>query len=424
MMKVTRIPVSGRTTHVSYRIAQHVLSIVVTLASAIFACVAVADDEPVIALRGGTIETGSKLGRIENGVVVLKGNKIQAVGKDVEIPHNALVIDTRGKTILPGIVDPYLVVSGGTSGGSSTRTVVINGRIFRVRSSGSTTSSKFQRIVDSFSPHSARFRPLVRSGITAANLVASGYGQSVLVRMRIDDPEKLVANSEGLVYSSVSNSATSLGVLRTGLAAGARSASSSSSSSSRSSSRLSAVEQSLWKDITAGKRPLIVNASNSAAILHLLKLVKPHEKVKLVLIANGANVYETLDQLKGRQVSLILSPSIDNAPNSRDRICVARLLHEAGVEFAISLSISPSSLNSSQDAPLVPIAFLTRAGLPRDVALAALTSVPAKMLGIQTTHGSIEPKKLANLLIFDGDPLDPASRLERVFVEGRTVHED
>jgi imidazolonepropionase-like amidohydrolase len=156
----------------------------------------------------------------------------------------------------------------------------------------------------------------------------------------------------------------------------------------------------------------------------LLKLLKAHEKVKLVLIANGANVYETLDQLKGRKVTLVLSPAIDNAPNTRDRICVARLLHEAKIEFAFSLSVSASSLNSSQDAPLVPVAFLTRAGLPRDVAIAALTSVPAKILGLQATHGSIEPKKFANLLIFDGDPLDPASRLERVFVEGRTVHED
>ncbi|MDP6554794.1 MAG: amidohydrolase family protein [Pirellulaceae bacterium] len=414
----------------SYRIAHYLLGIVVTLAASVFACGVVAAGEAVIALRGGTIESGSKLGRIDSGVVLLKGNKIDAVGKEVEIPDNARVIDVRGKTILPGIVDPYHVVSVGAGGAPAPRTVTINGRTFTIRSTGSTTSVKFLRIVDSFYPFGAKFRPLVRSGITTANLVASGYGQSALARMRIDDPEELVSNGEGLVYASVSNSATSLGLLRSGLASAAASSSSSSSSStasrstSRTSSRLSAVEQSLWKEIAAGRRPLFVNASNSATILHVLKLLKAHEQVKLVLIANGPNVYETLDQLKGRRVSLILSPTIDTAPNSRDRICVPRLLHEAKVEFAISLSISQSSLSSSQDAPLVPIAFLTKAGLPRDVAFAALTSVPAKLLGVQETHGSIEPKKLANLLVFDGDPLAPASRLERVFVEGRTVYED
>ena len=413
----------------SYRIAHHLLSILVALAAWIFACEAIADNEAVIALRGGTIESVGKLGRIEDGVVVLKGNKIHAVGKDVEIPDNARVIDVRGKTILPGIVDPYHVVRVGPGGAPATRTVTFGGRTFTVRSSGSSTTPKFLRIVDNFYPFDAKFRPLTRSGITVANLVAAGYGQSALARMMIDDPEKLVSNGEGLLYASVRNNATSLGVLRSGLASAGASSSSSSSGStasrttSRTSSRLSAVEQTLWKDIAAGKRPLFVNASNSAAILHVLKLLKAHEKVKLVLIANGPNVYETLDQLKGRRVSLILSPTIDTAPNSRDRICVPRLLHEAGVEFAISLSISQSSLSSSQDAPLVPIAFLSKAGLPRDVALAALTLVPAKLLGVQETHGSIEPKKLANLLVFDGDPLDPASRLERVFVEGRTVHE-
>ena len=87
-------------------------------------------------------------------------------------------------------------------------------------------------------------------------------------------------------------------------------------------------------------------------------------------------------------------------------------------------SLLSRDLNASQDAPLVPVAFLVKAGLPRDVALAALTKNPAKLLGMEASHGWLEPGKLANLLVFDGDPLDPASRLERVFVEGRQVYED
>ncbi len=158
--------------------------------------------------------------------------------------------------------------------------------------------------------------------------------------------------------------------------------------------------------------------------MHVLLALEGYDKVNLALVTTGPNVYETLDQLKGRRLSLILQPTIDLAPNTRDRVCVPRLVHQAGIEFAFSLSVSQTNLKASQDAPLVPIAFLVKAGLPREVAIAALTINPAKLLGMQDSHGTIEPNKLANLLVFDGDPLDPASRLERVFVEGSQVYED
>ncbi len=382
--------------------------------------------EPFVAIRGATIETGGKQGRIATGIVVLKGDKIHAVGQDVKIPDNARIIDARGKTVMPGIIDPYHVVSGAASGGSATRTIVINGRTYTIRSTSSTSAPKFQRIVDGFDPYEANFRPLVRAGVTSANLVAAGYGQSALARMSITEPGELIAAADGLAFVSLTNDSTSLGVLRAGLAAGKASSSgaSTASSSRRSSSRLSPAEQTLWKEIVAGKRRLLVNASNSATILHVLKLVKDEEKVRLALVSNGPNIYETLEQLRGQPVSLILAPSIDFKPNSRDRICVPRLLHDAGIEFAISVSVSQSSLSGSQDSPLVPLAFLVKAGLPRDVAFASLTSVPAKLLGTQANLGTIEPRKTANLLVFDGDPLELGSRLETVMVEGETVYED
>ena len=53
-----------------------------------------------------------------------------------------------------------------------------------------------------------------------------------------------------------------------------------------------------------------------------------------------------------------------------------------------------------------------------------LTVRPAALLGLDQTLGSLEPNKSANLLIFTGDPLDPASHLSRVLIEGRTVYEN
>src|SRR6185295_17032498 len=44
---------------------------------------------------------------IENGTVVVDGNRIAAIGANVSVPSDAKVIDAAGKTIMPGIVDVH-----------------------------------------------------------------------------------------------------------------------------------------------------------------------------------------------------------------------------------------------------------------------------------------------------------------------------
>jgi imidazolonepropionase-like amidohydrolase len=66
--------------------------------------------------------------------------------------------------------------------------------------------------------------------------------------------------------------------------------------------------------------------------------------------------------------------------------------------------------------------MLVKTGLPRQAALEALTKKPAALLGLDKTHGAIEPGKGADLLLFTGDPLDPTSRLRLTLIDGRTAH--
>ena len=81
------------------------------------------------------------------------------------------------------------------------------------------------------------------------------------------------------------------------------------------------------------------------------------------------------------------------------------------------------------DHPVVPIHFLAyqaglavKHGLDRDVALAALTINPARIVGIDDRVGSIEPGKDADLVIWSGDPLEVASRVERALIDGEEIY--
>jgi imidazolonepropionase-like amidohydrolase len=59
-----------------------------------------------------------------------------------------------------------------------------------------------------------------------------------------------------------------------------------------------------------------------------------------------------------------------------------------------------------------------REGVPRDVALKAVTLYPAQTLGLDARLGSIEPGKDGTLVVYSGDPLDLNSWVEKVFIEG------
>ena len=81
------------------------------------------------------------------------------------------------------------------------------------------------------------------------------------------------------------------------------------------------------------------------------------------------------------------------------------------------------STYSSSDARNLPYEIGTAVGfgLPRDVALRAITLAPAQILGLDALVGSIEPGKLANLVVSRGDPLEIRSEITHVFIKGVPV---
>jgi hypothetical protein len=418
--------------------------------------------EAAVVIRNATVETMAPAGKIEGATVVVRGGKIESVGKAVAIPDGATTIDAQGGTLLPGLIDPHFEITVAAPAGDTPAAppVIIRGGRRGFAPAGPVAGrGAFTRVADNFYPHDPGYKPLPRSGLTRLNLVTAGIGQAAVIRLTADDPEHMLVQPNGTAYATVTNSSDSLDQLRTQLEAaagrGGRGAGGTAPGGGRGfggrggfagrggGGMAAPTGTQVWRDVHEGKAPLIVTAANSAAIVHLMNLLEPYKEVRLVLFAAGDALYEARDALAGRKVTALLRPGLDLIPASRDRLNAARALHESGVAVAFTLTARPpaaagpaaqiaiSDADTPQDAtprpadaefPLFPVAIAVKTGLPRLAALEALTTRPAAILGLEKTHGTIEPGKAADLLLYSGDPLDPGSRLRFTLIDGRTVY--
>ena len=145
--------------------------------------------------------------------------------------------------------------------------------------------------------------------------------------------------------------------------------------------------------------------------------VLPLDGMDVVLI-DGIDLYRLAAEMKTAGVRVITPPALIRIPRTRMPLNRAAEYEAAGVSYAFTLpNDSPRGAARLRDAAIE----MVRTGCSRDKVLGALTKVPAAMLGVGDEMGTIEKGRRADLLFWSGDPLDPASRLERVMVAGAFV---
>lgn len=139
------------------------------------------------------------------------------------------------------------------------------------------------------------------------------------------------------------------------------------------------------------------------------------------VINGGAEAWIVANELAAAKVPVLLDALV-NLPGNFDqlgaRLDNAAKLHAAGVTVAFSQA-GDATHNARKIRQLAGVAAAN--GLPWDVALAGLTSAPAKVFGIDAKVGSIEVGKTADLVLWNGDPLEVTTTATQVFVGGRAV---
>lgn len=402
------------------------------------------------ALTNARIETVTK-GTIEKGTVVIRDGLIEAVGANVTPPSDARVVDLAGRTVYPGFIDLTSSMGlpappaqqggfggggggggGGQSAGAQTRYVGLEpGRA----------------IATEVAPSAADVRAARDAGITAA-LVAPSRGAfrglSALIPMRDDSPAHFVVKAPVAMHMGFQGVAgrypgTLLGVIayerqelydaqRHGLLLDRYKAGQRGVPRPSYDANLDALVP-----VVRGQLPAFFAASNENEIRRAMDIAKEFD-LKLTIVG-ATEAFRALDVLKGARPPVV---SVDfpqpfevtgwayggaqrRAPNdsaARDaavRKVVegnAALLHRAGIKFALA----PGALRPNDF--LANVRKAIAAGLPREVALEALTIRAAEVAGVAEQLGSVEPGKIANLVISDGPPLTDNARIRTVFVDG------
>lgn len=172
-------------------------------------------------------------------------------------------------------------------------------------------------------------------------------------------------------------------------------------------------------DLLEGKRRAIVQIDSAADLLHWQDAVG--EKLtfpRAVAVARHDPTSGTLDvvlaQVKAWQCPVLLPPELTTLPRSRYLVHPALQFHDAGVEVAFAVGESGPAVRQL----FFNLMQVCRYGLPQDAALKGITLLPAKILGIDKSVGSLEVGKHADLLVFTGDPLSPAAELDAVWLRG------
>ena len=393
------------------------------------------DNTPAVyALTNLRIVTGVDGRIIDSGTIVIRDGMIESAGEKLPLPPDAWVIDMQGKSAYPGFIDMW----SGMGFGAPESTGVAYHRNPRVRSWFDSASE--------YMPENDKAEKLRSQGFVLANAVSPHgifRGSTALVNLGNDNND-----NRQVVMPSVSQA---LGFDRTGGQGEGYPTSLMGSVSlirqtfydadwyrrAHSAYRGSAggferPEMNLSLDAlteaVTRRRPFFFNTSDE---IDLMRAAAIATEFDLPLWIKGSGYeYRRLDAVKEAGVPVVLPlnfpgvPDVESPEKSMD-ITLEALRHwdfapeNPGRLHAAGVTIAFTADGLDDDTEFLDqLRTAVERGLSEDAALAALTSTPASMLGMENKYGTLEQGKVASFLITGGDLFCRTVKIEEVWIDG------
>ncbi len=392
----------------------------------------------IFAIRNARIVTVSGAD-IENGTVVIRDGKIEAVGANVSVPTGAQTIDGSGLSVYPGMID------AGTNMGLVEVPQGANGTVDTSEVGELNPNAKAIIAVNPYSAHIAVTRV---EGITNTLTAPTGgliSGQAALINLLGTAPKEMaVVPQVALVinYPRVAGGGGGFGGfqqqpanLSDTLAANERQVEQ-IRKMLRDAEAYGRAQDAYAKDKSVprpdrnvvleplvpyvrGEQPVIFRADREAEIRGAIKFA---EEMKLKpIILGGNDAWKVANLLKEKNVPVILTgvfslPQREDDPYDTLFENPAKL-QAAGVRYCISTGDAGAEVRNLAQFAGMAAAF----GLSKTDAVKAVTLYPAQIMNVADRLGSIEAGKLANLVVTDGDLLEIRSRIRYLFIDGRPV---
>lgn len=384
------------------------------------------------ALTNAIIETVTR-GRIENGTVVVRSGKITAVGAKAHVPKDAEAIDVGGQVVTPGLIDAHS--HAGMSEDSFRHDGDYNERTDPV--------TPHMLAIDGFKPGDFAMAEAAQAGVTtmylsqgSANVfcgigaIVKTWGESFYdqivnpaagMKMATGENPKRVYGSKDKAPSTRMAIAALMRQTFTA-AINYRDKKAAHAGKNKGKKNVEPFETDLKLEAVCrlldGEFPARCHSHRAVDMLTFMRIAKEY-KLRYVF-EHATEAMLILDELAKANVPLVIGPSMADhykvEVRRRQFGAVAKAV-KAGLTVAIT---ADHHVTPMKNLP-VYAALAVREGLSNEDALKTMTINPAKILGIDDRLGSIERGKEADLIVWNGDPLDVRSKPEMVFFRGRKL---
>ena len=400
---------------------------------------------------------------LNDATVVINNGRIISVTENGKPPKTARVWDMRGHTIYAGFIDPYVT---DVKPISTTMTQRISGNEATAAGkpgffgaagneldpgqtgpgAGLSTIIPDFHIVDSLSPKTETYESHRKEGFTTIALAPSNgiiRGQSALLSLKNDSPNQIVIKPhlfQHIAFDTRASKTDEFPKSLMGVISALRQAFADSQhyestwkyyKANSTSFKRPAYNQSLnsLKDALQGNQRTVIEPGSVLMVDKAIRLGKEFG-IKPIIVASGQE-WRRPNLIKATQAEFIVPLIIPKAPKmpsptdwenvSLDMLRawdwapeVPKLLHNNGHTISLTLH----GLKDKKEFR-TNLAKAIERGLPKDEALAALTTTPAKLTKSIDQLGTIETGKLANLVIVNGDYFDPKNKIKGVWIEGQ-----
>ncbi len=401
---------------------------------------------------------------IDDGVIIIRNGKIEAIGKGLAIPSDAKVIDATGKVIVPGFVEAH------SSRGMD-------------QTNESNPNVPFLSVVDAIDPSQEYFEDCRRNGVTTVAIVPGNNtmfgGQAAIIKTYgsiVDD--MIMKRSAGIKISlkpvGDRNRMGHLATVRKELESTRLALNADKKDDNKAETKATSAAPANRDGGEASDTPLqprrnqprpggagpAANEPPDTALVReaLTKLIKGDAlafiycdlamdvpqaiklatefKLKAVLVL-GTDCHKAAKQVAASKLPVVLDPQLvywetDQRTGDDKQVILPKVYREAGVP--VTFQVTAGAAGNLFRAPNLPATLGTnylwyqaatavKYGMPADEALTAITQRAAETIGVGKLVGTLEVGKDADLVVLTGDPLKLDTWVDKTVIAGKVVYE-